>query len=55
MENVIGAEGNQSVKLQCNADTEDDALGQLDANHSRIRRTRSLTEKERKYQADILL
>ena len=38
LENVIVTEGNQSVELQFNADTEDGALGQLDANHSRIKR-----------------
>ena len=27
LENVIGAEGNQPVELQLNADIEDDALG----------------------------
>ena len=54
MENVIGAEGNQPLELQSNAD-KDGALGQLDANHSRTRRTRSLTEKGRRYQADTLL
>ena len=43
------------MELQFNADIEDGALGQLDANHSRIRKTGSLTEKRRKYQADILL
>ena len=48
LENVIGAEGNQPVELHFNADIEDGALGQLDANHSRIRRTRSMTEKRRK-------
>ena len=55
LDNAIGAEGNQPVELQFNADIEDGALGQMDANHSRIRRTRSLTEKERRYQADTLL
>ena len=55
LENVIVTEGNQSVELQFNADTEDGALGQLDANHSRIKRARSLTEKGRIYKADILL
>ena len=55
LENIIGAEGNQPVELQFNADIEDGALGKLDANHSRIRRTRSLTEKGRRYQADTLL
>ena len=55
LENVIGAEGNQPLELQSNADKEDGALGLLDANHSRTRRTRSLTEKGRRYQADILL
>ena len=43
------------MELQFNADKEDGALGQLHANHSRTRRTRSLTQKGRKYQADILL
>ena len=55
MENVIGAEGNQPLELQFNSGTEDGALGQLDANHSRARSTRSLAEKGRRYQADILL
>ena len=55
LENVIGAEGNQPLELESNADKEDGALGLLDANHSRTRRTRSLTEKGRRYQADILL
>ena len=55
LENVIGAEGNQSWELQSNADKEDGALGPLKANHSRTRRTRSLTEKGRRYYADILL
>ena len=55
LENAIGAEGNQPVELQFNADIEDGALGKMDANHSRIRRTRSLTEKGRRYQADTLL
>ena len=55
LENVIGVEGNQPVELQFNADIEDVALGQMDANHSRIRRTRSLTEKGSRYQADTLL
>ena len=54
-ENVIGAEDNQPVGLQFNADVEDGALGQLDANNSRIRRTRQLTEKGRRYQADTVL
>ena len=55
LENVIGAEGNQPLELQFNADKEDSALGQLDANRSRTRRARSLTEKGRRYRADILL
>ena len=55
LENIIGAEGNQAVELQFNADIEDSALGQMDANHSRIRRARSLTEKGRRYQANTLL
>ena len=55
LENVIGAEGNQPVELQFNGDIEDGALGQLDANPSRIKRTRSLRENERRYQADTLL
>ena len=54
LENLIGAEGNQPLELQFNADKEDGALGQVDANHSSIRRTRSRTEKRRRYQADIL-
>ena len=47
LENVIGAEGNEPLELQFNADKEDGALGQLDANHSSTRRARSLTEKGR--------
>ena len=43
------------MELQFNGDIEDGALGQLDANHSRIKRTRSLRENERRYQADTLL
>ena len=43
------------MELQFNADIEDGVLGQMDANYSRIRRTRSLTEKGRRYQADTLL
>ena len=54
LENVIGAEGNQSRELQSNADKHG-ALGLLEANHSRTRGARSLTEKGRRYQADILL
>ena len=55
LENVIGAEGNQPLELQLNADNEDGALGQLDANHSRTRGRRSLIEIGRSYQANILL
>ena len=55
LENIIGAEGNQPVELQFNAEIEDGALGQMVANHSRIRKTRSLTEKGRMYQTDTLL
>ena len=55
LENATGAEDNQPLELQFNADKEDCAPGQLDANHSRTRRTRSLTEKGRGYQDDILL
>ena len=55
LENVIGAEGNQPLELQFNSGKEDGALGQMDANHSRTRRTRSLTEKGMRYQAHILL
>ena len=55
LENVIGVEGNQPVELQFSADIEDGALWQMDANHSRIRRTRSLTEKGSRYQGDTLL
>ena len=40
------------MELQFNGDIED---GELDANHSRIKRTRSLRENERRYQADTLL
>ena len=47
LEKVIGAEDNQPLELQFNADKEDGALGQLDANHSSTRRARSLTEKGR--------
>ena len=54
MGNVIGAEGNQPLELPFNPD-KDGALGQLDADHSRARRTRSLTERGRRYQADIML
>ena len=54
LKNVIGAEGNQPVELKFNADIGDGALGQMDANHSRLRRTRSLTEKGRRYQANTL-
>ena len=43
------------MELQFNSGKEDGTLGQLDANHSRTRSTRSLTEKGRRYQADILL
>ena len=43
------------MELQLNVDIEDGALGQLNANHSSIRRTRSLTEKGRRYQLDTLL
>ena len=55
LEKVIGAEDNQPLELQFNADKEDGALGQLDLYHCRIRRKRSLTEKGRRYQAYILL
>ena len=55
LENVIGIGGNQPLGLQFNADKEDYALGKLDSNHSSTRRTRSLAEKGRRYQADILL
>ena len=47
LEKVIGAEDNQPLELQFNADKEDGALGQLDANDSSTRRARSLTEKGR--------
>ena len=47
LEKVIGAEDNQPLELQFNAEKEDGALGQLDANHSSTRRARSLTEKGR--------
>ena len=55
LENVIGVEGNQPVGLQFSAGIEDGALWQMDANHSRIRRTRSPTEKGSRYQGDTLL
>ena len=55
LENVIAAEDNQPMELQSNADKEDGALGLLDANHSRTRRTRSLPEKGRTYEAGMLL
>ena len=56
LESAIGAEGNQAFYFQFIADKEDGAFGELDANHPRTRRARSLTKKKgKRYQVDILL
>ena len=39
LENAIGVEGNQPMGLQFYAEKEDGALGQLDADNSRTKRT----------------
>ena len=48
LESAIGAEGNQAFYFQFIADKEDGAFGELDGNHPRTRRARSLTKKKEK-------
>ena len=54
LKNVLEAEGNQPLEIQFNTEQEDGAFRQLHANNSRARKTKSLAEKGRKYEADIL-
>ena len=54
LENVIGEESNQLMELQSVAANDETALDELDEGHSRSRRTRTITRKGRRYQADLL-